>query len=146
MVTYAQKQFGMAAVVKKKGQDAMATLRVIKFLEECGVNGKIRIVSDKEPSIIAVAQELSKRRSGETLIDTVPRGSKGSIGSVDNFAQRVMGLARTLCAEVEDRWKTSLDINSPITPWASRHAAWLENRFQVRRKTGQTAYAQLRLQ
>ena len=92
--------------------------------------------------MIALAQQVAfLRGSAVTLLEVVPRGSKGSIGAVDRFSQEAVGLARSLLATVKDIYGIELDGTSAIVPWAIRHSAWLLNRFQPHAKqAGHTSF------
>ena len=140
---FAQNHYGFAAMMRGKGrEDARAVPMLCTWLQECGLFGQIKVRVDQEPFILAIAQDLAVKRGLEkTLIETVPKLSKGSIGSADRFGQSAVGLARSLCADFEKYWKIELTVDSPIVPWAIRHAAFLLNRFQPhRRAKGKTSY------
>jgi hypothetical protein len=149
VMAYCQRQYGATHVVRAKGrEEPRAAALVNKFIVECGLHGPVRIVTDKENPVIAVAQDVAHlRKNVVTIIDTVPRNSKGSVGSVDSFAQMAIGMARTICLDVEERWGTKTATNSPLVPWIVRHSAWLLNRYQPRTKAkGTTGFQQMRQQ
>ena len=140
---HAQNQYGpMAQLLSKGGEDVRTPRIVLKFLQECGIFGKVTIRTDKEATVIALAQQVAfLRGSAVTLLEVVPRGSKGSIGAVDRFSQEAVGLARSLLATVKDIYGVELDGTSAIVPWAIRHSAWLLNRFQPHAKqAGHTSF------
>ena len=84
--------------------------------------------TDEEQAAISVAEDLAALRGKETtLLETVPKRSCASIGHADQFAQSVLGLTRNLVMTIEERWKCNLTVESPIFPWAVRHAGWLLN-------------------
>ena len=62
------KAFG-AHVVKKKGLDAGVAERIIKHIERWGCKDKLTVKTDQEPSIQAVAEDMRRLRSGETIIE-----------------------------------------------------------------------------
>ena len=140
---YAQQHYGLAAQLTAKGrQDPRAAMLLYQFLQECGLHGRIIVRTDEEQAAVSIAEDLAGLRGKDiTLLETVPKRSCASIGHADQFAQSVLGLTRTLCLSVEERWKCKLTVNSPIVPWAIRHAAWLLNRFRgLRKEAGQTPF------
>ena len=62
------KAFG-AHVVKKKGLDAGVVERIIKHIERWGCKDKLIEKTDQEPSVQAVAEDMRRLRSGETIIE-----------------------------------------------------------------------------
>ena len=133
---YAQHHYGLAAQLTAKGrQDPRAAMLLYQFLQECGLHGRVIVRTDEEQAAVSIAEDLAALRGkGVTLLETAPKRSCASIGHADQFAQSVLGLCRTLCLNVEERWKCKLTVSSPIVPWAIRHAAWLLNRFRGLRR------------
>ena len=90
-----------------------------------------------------MAQQLAlKRAPAETILEITPTGSSSSLGGVERWNGTLVGLVRTLIADVESRWGITINGKSNVLPWAIRHAAWLHNRFQPHRRTGTTAFEQ----
>ena len=78
-------------------------------------------------------------------METMPKRSKGSLGAADRFGESAIGVARSLCLDVQKLWKTDPAVSSPIVPWAVRHAAWVLNRYQPhRRAKGKTSFGSIR--
>ena len=143
---YAQEHYGLAAQLTAKGrQDPRAAMLLYQFLQECGLHGRIIVRTDEEQAAISIAEDLAGLRGKETtLLETVPKRSCASIGHADQFAQSVLGLTRTLCLSIQERWKCKLTVDSPIIPWAVRHSAWLLNRYRGFRKAdGQTPFQRI---
>ena len=62
------KAFG-AHVVKKKGLDAGVAERIIKHIERWGCKDQLIVKTDEEPSIQAMAEDMRRLRSLETIIE-----------------------------------------------------------------------------
>jgi len=56
----------------------------------------------------------------------------------ENAVNRIRGLACTLMEEVQHRIKVKLNTDNPLWSWASRHSAWILNRYRAVR--GATPY------
>eukprot|EP00972_Heterocapsa_arctica_P014371 2114061-Heterocapsa_arctica.AAC.1 len=61
------------------------------------MKGPIRLRSDSETSIRAVAAALAASRDqGETMVEVSPVNSSSSLGAVERRSQTLAGLVRTL--------------------------------------------------
>ena len=89
--------------------------------------------TDDETSIKALTKELARQISGLT-VRVAPTGSKESQGSVERYHQTLHAQIRTLRLALAANYHTNLvEIQSshPILTWATRHAAWLLNRYLI---------------
>ena len=136
--------YGLARVVQAKGRgDARALGALHAWFEEAALTGAMRLRTDSEPSIKAIAQAAALRRApAETHLETTLVGSSDSLGACERFAQTVAGLARTWLAVERDLGITVLAV-SPIFGWLVRHVVFLYNMFQPHGALGETAYGQL---
>jgi hypothetical protein len=62
------KMYG-AHVVRKKGTENEEAARIIKDIEKMGSKGKIIVKTDQENSILAVAKEIQRLRTEETVLE-----------------------------------------------------------------------------
>ncbi|CAE8636697.1 unnamed protein product, partial [Polarella glacialis] len=125
--------YAFSAMSRVKGREDMEALRALyDFTLEAGLMGQdLRVRTDSEPSIMALAQALGNRRSpARNFLETAPIKSPGSVGAVDRFAQTAAGECRALKMDVEEMWACAVDTQSPILPWMVSHASWVYNRFQ----------------
>ena len=143
LASYVQTGYGFAMVVKGKGgEDPQSARMLLRFLEECGLHHKVILRSAKEVGATSLVRDLAALRGPNmTLCETVPRGSKGSIGSVDRYAQEVLAMTRTLLIVLRSMWGIEVQVDMGIVPWIVRHASWLINRYQGhRRNNGATSF------
>ena len=63
---------------------------VEQWLAQLGLMGLIRLRTDEEPSITAVAKQLAARRAGRTILELAPLKSPSSVGGVERKIQAVM--------------------------------------------------------
>ncbi|CAE8605354.1 unnamed protein product [Polarella glacialis] len=85
--------YAFSAMSRVKGREDMEALRALyDFTLEAGLVGQdLRVRTDSEPAIMALAQALGNRRSpARTFLETAPIKSPGSIGAVDRFAQTAL--------------------------------------------------------
>ena len=91
MLIAAQKRRGYAsaAACRTKGRsDQEAIQGLCRFFTEAGLNGTVRLRSDSEPAIQAVAQEIAVRRTpAVTIVETTPVGSSSSLGAGERMIQ-----------------------------------------------------------
>eukprot|EP00972_Heterocapsa_arctica_P077910 11491913-Heterocapsa_arctica.AAC.1 len=68
----------------------------------------MRLRSDAEPSVKALARQLAARSrardSRTVVVESSPTKSSGSLGGVERYAQTVTGLLRTHIVEVQRRF------------------------------------------
>eukprot|EP00972_Heterocapsa_arctica_P024154 3560617-Heterocapsa_arctica.AAC.1 len=90
----------------------------MRYLLEAGIAGTVRLRSDSELSIQAVAQEVAALRSTATTIcEITPKGSSSSLGAGERMIQAIAGQFRALKMVVERKWGRPVLTNSPIFPW-----------------------------
>ena len=127
-----------ANLVEIKGRlDTMVVKGVLRWLLELGHASALRIRTDPEPAIMAIAQATARARGDvTTVVETSPVASKGSLGACERANQTFMGLLRTHKAEVEERLGIVLSMNNPLMGWLVQHVAWLHHRYnQVHGRT-----------
>eukprot|EP00972_Heterocapsa_arctica_P040047 5899193-Heterocapsa_arctica.AAC.1 len=90
-------------VSRSKGRgDREAILGLVRYLLEAGIAGTVRLRSDPEPSIQAVAQEIAALRSRvTTIVEVIPTGSSSSLGAGERMIQAIAGQVRALKIVVE---------------------------------------------
>ena len=133
--------FGVAVHCVQKGpQDVFAIRAVLQFFLEADLTSALRLRTDQEPSVQALAQAVAPRRTGMTVVELTPVRSSSSLGSAERFIQSVAGLVRTLKLALQRKFGRAILADSCWFPLLVRHAAWLLNRYQVRQVTHQTAF------
>lgn len=97
------KAYG-AHVVKKKGAESGVAERIIKHVEKWGSKGELIVKTDQEPSIQAVAEEMRRLRSEETIIEASKKYDSQSNGIAERAVQTVEGQVRAMLL----RWRGDL--------------------------------------
>eukprot|EP00972_Heterocapsa_arctica_P103140 15199576-Heterocapsa_arctica.AAC.1 len=91
----AERKGGYAYAVESrwKGRgDREAIVGLVRYLLEAGIAGNVRLRSDSEPAIQAVAQEVVALRSPATTIcEVMPKGSSSSLGTGERMIQAIVG-------------------------------------------------------
>ena len=70
---------GFAAYARRKGHDVRLIQLLAKFCFEAGLSGRLRIRTDSEGAIQAVARGLASMREAATFIETTPIGRKEAL-------------------------------------------------------------------
>ena len=92
----------------------------------------ISLKTDNEPAILEVRREVSKCRGDvPTGLDDSRVGDSNSNGKVERNVREVKGLIRTLRADLQDKLKEPIDLDSPVVPWMVRHAGYILTRCRV---------------
>ena len=138
--------YGYAATALAKGAigDRALIADLLRFFQEAGIGGRLRLRTDGEPAIAAVARAVAVARGSEndeplTIVEESPNKSSASLGSAERWAETLGGLVRTLRADVEERQGVRLRANSRAFSWLVSHAAFVHNRYQVK-ASGLTPY------
>jgi len=118
------------------------------FLLEIG-HHRMVLQTDGEPSIVALGravrdQVVSQGRAEQVTLQASPVGSHQSNGAAERAISTIRGLARVYLEALSNKTGLAIGAGSEWWPWALRHAAWVYNRFHVRRDLGCTPYAKVR--
>ena len=93
--------------------------------------GTLILKSDQEPAIEYLIRELEEARpEGRTVVESVPKQSKGSNGVVERAAQEIEAQLRSLFIGLEDRLGRALDARERVVAFMPEYAAYLLNRLQ----------------
>ena len=94
---------GFSHVCKSKGTaDGVPIASLVKWLGEFGINGELRIRTDPEPSITAVARAIGDKRGvGITFLEETAINSPASKGGVESYIAVLGG--NVSCPEDECR-------------------------------------------
>ena len=99
------------------------------------LNSKVILRTDTEPAMISLrkkVQGIRKMNKLDTEIqDVAPDEHQGL--QVERWVQTVRNLSKTLVYGVESEAKAKITSESTLYPWAAKHAAFLLNRFVVRK-------------
>ena len=123
---------------------------VLEWMREAGIQGKVRMRSDGEPSIMAMLRIVAAKRAlwaddkdqEMTIIEQTPVKSSSSLGAAERFAATIGGITRTLRQSLIDRHGIALRATSGAFQWMISHAAYVYNRCQVR-MNGLTPYEEV---
>ena len=141
---------GAAIAIQTKGpKDEYAVAAMCSFLKELG-HTRMDLRSDNEPAILAFVEAVKLKTAQYEEIETIfttsgPRHSHQSVGGAERFVQTVRGLMRTFVVQLEEKTGMKVKPDSPILPWALRHAAWVHNRYNKQKETGLTPYEKVHL-
>ena len=135
--------FGFACMARTKGrQDTLQAHLLVRFLQEAGLGGDIRLRNDSEPAVANVCEQVAKLRgSAGTIVEETVKDSHSSLGGAERFAQALAGQVRCLRFSFQKRWGRDVAVKDPLFPWMICHATWLLNRFQVHTGFKQTPFA-----
>ena len=133
-----------AGVANTKGSgDVYSVALALEGLKFCG-HPNILLVSDTEPAIRSVADELVKQYPKKATAQPVPKNDPQANGAAERAVLELGNQVRTLKVAFESRYPTvKVTEESVVFPWLVRHAAWLCTRFGVK-QDGRTAYERLR--
>ena len=89
----------VSTVLPSKGSDEFAAKRMQAFLREIGADkGVLTLKSDQEPAIVAVLNEVSRRRAGagggRTVIEHSAVGDSKGNGVIERAVKSVEGQVR----------------------------------------------------
>ena len=104
---------------------------IVTWIDGLGHVGKIKIVSDGEPQLVALMTKVKAKRTTETLCLTTPVASGASIGTLASMQDKLAGQARTLKSDLEHRYGLEISAGHAIWPWLVRHCAWIISRYDV---------------
>ena len=96
----------------------------VKMLNCIGLS-VIILQCDPEPSLIKWAENVKSRRQERTVIQSSPRRSHQSNGSVKNYQKQLQGHVRTMLTALQDRTQYRPTTGSALMKWIVRQAAWL---------------------
>jgi hypothetical protein len=136
------KMFG-AHVVRKKGTENEEATRILKDIEKMGFKGKVIVKTDQEPSIVAVAKEIRRLRSEDTVLENSKVYDSQSNGIAERAVQSVESQVRTLLLALQKGLEVKVPVTREIVTWMVEHAADLLNKFLVG-PDGRTAFERLK--
>ena len=139
-----------ATACSKKGPtDLYAVASFASWIRELG-HHRLILQTDGEPALMALSHAVRDRviadgRAQQVTCQVSPVGSHQSNGGAERAVQTVRGIARVYLEQVKERTGITFDPKSCWWSWALRHAAWVYNRFHVRKDTRQTPYSKIRM-
>ena len=133
-----------AGVANSKGPgDVYSNALALEGMKFCG-HPDVLVVSDTEPAIKSVAENLVKNYPKKAVSQPVPKGDPQANGAAERAVLELSNQVRTLKVAFEARYPTiKVTETSTVFPWMVRHAAWLCTRYGVK-QDGRTAYERLR--
>ena len=126
------------AVPRKGLAHEHGALQLCADLEKVGYK-KIILKGDNEPAIVAVQEEIKKRREEETILENAPVGQSQSNGVAERAVQAAGEQIRVLKLALENRLGVKITATHPIMAWLATHAGDLLNKFVVG-SDGKTSY------
>ena len=152
-------KMSMATVVPlKSGSIEFPARRVLAFLKEIGLEGAdVVLKSDQEPTIKDLLNNIAKRRSATSKLETVDGGhlvarsihesshvgSSQSNGFIERAIQDEEGQVRTIKLDFESHIGERIPSDHDLIPWLIEYVAVLLNRGQVG-ADGKTPYERLK--
>jgi hypothetical protein len=136
------KMYG-AHVVRKKGTENEEAARIIKDIEKMGSKGKIIVKTDQENSILAVAKEIQRLRTEETVLEASKIYDSQSNGVAERAVQSVECQVRTMLLALQKRLDVKVPVTHKIVTWLVEHAADMLNKFAVG-PDGRTAFERIK--
>ena len=100
----------------------------------------VKLRTDPEHSIVALAQQARKLREYKTLIETTPEADHQAIGGFERFHRTMQDQTRALRRQAEANLQMTLKAEMATTKWLVRHASWIMYRFGINRFYKSTAY------
>mgnify|MGYP007086147446 CR=1 FL=1 len=93
--------------------------RIAQVIKECGDEcGESIWKTDRGNAIKLLVDDICTARAGaRTIVESVPKGSKGSIAIVDKAVRSVEQRLRTLKASLDERMKVNIDVMHPVNAW-----------------------------
>ena len=133
-----------ALEVGAKGVDTGAGARWLSDrLNFAGYRGtKVTIMSDQEPSIIALKNAIAVQRDAETAFVESPVRQSKCNGLVERAIRNWRDQYRTLRHFLEHRMGEKLKEGSALSTWLVTWAAEIINKYRIQ-SSGRTAYEQL---
>eukprot|EP00973_Karenia_brevis_P047599 6606123-Karenia_brevis.AAC.1 len=68
-----------------------------------------------------------ERHDNKTIVEEMPKGSKGSNGVVERAVQEIEGRTRSLLLSLEERLDREIDAKERIVAFIPQYAAYLYN-------------------
>eukprot|EP00973_Karenia_brevis_P083565 11592971-Karenia_brevis.AAC.1 len=84
-----------------------------------------------------------ERHQSKTVVEEVPKGSKGSNGVVERAVQEIEGRIRSLLLSLEERLNREVDAKERIVAFIPQYAAYLYNRLH-RGEDGKVGYERVK--
>ena len=133
-----------ALEVDAKGVDSGAGAKWLSDrLDFAGYRGtKVTIMSDQEPSIIALKNAVAVQRNAETAFVASPVGQSKCNGLVERAIRNWRDQHRTLRHFLEHRMNEKVKEGSALSTWLVTWSAEIINKYRVQ-SSGRTAYEQL---
>ena len=137
--------------------------RCLGFLKEIGLeSADVVLESDQENAIMDVLNNVAKRRSADSKLESFegrgpqsvgpqgraiheasPIGSSGSNGVIERTVQAIEGQVRTIKLALESRIGVGIPSDHDVVPWIVEYAGTIINKGQVG-ADGKTAYERLK--
>jgi hypothetical protein len=135
-------QASAALMVPAKGPTEYAIEGVLHYLSVWGISTVV-LKCDQEPSVVAIVNEVKKRRDDRTMVEHPPKADHQSNAHIEGEIKMLEGLTRSLVHKLEQNLGVCITAKSRVLPWAGRHAGFLRTRFAVG-YDGKTAWLRLR--
>eukprot|EP00973_Karenia_brevis_P046933 6511772-Karenia_brevis.AAC.1 len=134
----------MATAAPQKGGRGMFVI-CLDFIDENGdAKVDILIKSDTEEAMRLLVRSIQEERhESKTVVEEVPKGSKGSDGVVERAVQEIEGRIRSLLLSLEERLNREVDAKERIVAFIPQYAAYLYNRLH-RGDDGKVGYERVK--
>eukprot|EP00973_Karenia_brevis_P002847 386287-Karenia_brevis.AAC.1 len=92
---------------------------------------------------LLVRSVQEERQESKTVVEELPKGSKGGNGVVERAVQEIEGRIRSLLLRLEERLNREIDAKERIVAFTPQHAAYLYYRLQ-RGDDGKVGYERVK--
>ena len=130
MVDVAAQNPLCAAISTKSDENAYLSAMCAAFVKLMAY-AKAALKVDPKPALKSLADKIAVRASADGIqlkVETAPRFSSQSIGSVERAQDAVEGQIRWLRLELETRLSLEVTPAMDVWPWLVRHAGWFLER------------------
>jgi hypothetical protein len=135
-----ERKIGFATLVPAKGMHAFVVAWVVRRLEEMEACD-IRLRTDPDPSVHAIAEKVKDARKQRTVVETTAIASHQALGGAERFHRTIQEQTRVLKSELELHLKKPLEPSEGFAAWLVRHASWLIFRYHHPRELGHSGFA-----
>eukprot|EP00971_Amphidinium_carterae_P350150 6491406-Amphidinium_carterae.1 len=131
--------FPLAVAVTEKTPTKYLTSSLEQFIARLHGSVEVTVRCDNEPALRQLVDKMAERRVGKTNVESTPRMSSQSKGSVENCIKSLQGIIRTLRYSLEARYGAVVTPDKAIWPFMVRHSAFLMGRFH-QKASGRTPF------
>jgi hypothetical protein len=138
-LTWTNESVSAAIVVPSKGPEKYPVAWILKRMQKWGLQA-VRLRTDAEASIMALAKAVATSNEQKVLIEVAPVQSHQSMGHVERAHRLLQEQLRVNRFELEEHLKQKLELTVALGSWMVRHASWQLFRFLVHSERHNTGF------